>query len=75
MESAEEDKIVFVKQFPMQNTFTAMHIATFNLVLVDNVKMNPFARKFFTLLQCLCVYFESSNAHAVFMEKQHELHL
>ena len=47
---------------------------TLNLVLVDSVKMVPYATEFFSLLEVLYVFVSTTKAHAVFMRKQQELH-
>ena len=47
---------------------------TLNLVLVDSVKMVPYATEFFSLLEILYVFVSTTKAHAVFMQKQQELH-
>ena len=47
---------------------------TLNLILVDSVKMVPYATEFFSLLESLYVFISTTKAHAVFMQKQQELH-
>ena len=47
---------------------------TLNLVLVDSVKMVPYATEFFSLLEAVDVFVSTTKAHAVFMQKQQELH-
>ncbi len=47
---------------------------TLNLVLVDGVKMVPYAAEFFCLLETLYVFVSTTKVHAVFMQKQKELY-
>ena len=47
---------------------------TLNLVLVDSVKMVLYATEFFSLLEAAYVFVSTTKAHAVFMQKQQELH-
>ena len=47
---------------------------TSNLVLVDIVKIVPYAAEFFCLLETLYVFVSTTNVHAVFMQKQKELY-
>ena len=47
---------------------------TLNLVLVDSVKMVPYATEFFSLLETLYIFVSTTKAHVVFMHKQQELH-
>ena len=45
-----------------------------HLVLVDSVKMVPYATEFFSLLEAVYVFVSTTKAHAVFVQKQQELH-
>ena len=47
---------------------------TLNLVLVDSVKMVPYATEFFALLEHLYVFISTTKAHAIFMQKQSAMH-
>ena len=47
---------------------------TLNLVLVDSVKTVPYATEFFALLETLYVFISTTKAHAIFMQKQSEMH-
>ena len=51
-------------------TFTV----TLTLVLVDSVKMVSYASEFFSVLEALYVFVSTTKAHAVFMQKQKDLH-
>ena len=42
---------------------------TLNLVLVDSVKMVPYATEFFSLLEAVYVFVSTTRAHAAFMQK------
>ena len=50
------------------------YVHTLNLVLVDSVKMVPYATEFFALLESLDVFISTTKAHAIFMQKQSEMH-
>ncbi len=51
-----------------------MCIVTLNLLLVDSVKNVSIASEFFALAESLYVFVSTTKAHAVFMDKQKELH-
>ena len=53
-------------------TYSYAH--TLNLVLVDSVKMVPYASEFFSVLEALYVFVSTTKVHAVFMQKQKDLH-
>ena len=53
----------------MQYTFTVM-LTIYYLALVDCVKGNACASKFFALMQALYVFLSSSKAHSVYIRKQ-----
>lgn len=50
------------------------HAHVLNLVLVDCAKNNQHAAEFFSLIQALYVIVSTSKGHALFIEKQKELH-
>lgn len=47
---------------------------TLNLVLVDSVKMVPYATEVLALLESLYVFISTTKAHAIFVQKQSEMH-
>lgn len=57
-----------------QAVYVHCHAHILNLVLVDCMKSNADAFEFFSLVQCLYVFISTSKAHAIFLEKQAELH-
>ena len=57
-----------------QAIYIHCHAHCLNLVLVDCVKNNPHASEFFALVQSLYVFMSSSKAHAIYLEKQTQLH-
>lgn len=63
-----------IREVAPQATYTHCHAHCLNLVSVDTVKANLHAFEFFTLVEALYVFISTSKAHAIFIEKQDELH-
>lgn len=63
-----------IKEIAPQALYVHCRAHCLNLVLVDCMKNNSHASQFFSLVQSLYVFLSSSKAHAIFIEKQAELH-
>lgn len=63
-----------LKEFAPHAVYIHCHAHILNLVLVDSVKAIPEATQFFALLESLYVFMSTTKAHAVFLQKQRDLH-
>ena len=63
-----------IREIAPQATYVHCHAHCLNLVLVDCVKANSQAFEFFSLVQALYVFMSTSKTHAIYLEKQAELH-
>ena len=63
-----------IREIAPQATYVHWHAHCLNLVLVECVKANSQAFEFFSLVQALYVFMSTSKTHAIFLEKQGELH-
>ncbi len=62
-----------VPQVLRYDNYVHCYAHTLNLVLVDSVKMVPYAAEFFCLLEILYVFVSTTKVYAFFMQKQKEL--
>ena len=63
-----------IKNVAPQAMYIHCYAHCLNLVLVDTTKINTDASSFFVLLEALYVFLTTSKAHAIYLEKQKELH-
>ena len=63
-----------IKELAPHAIYVHCYAHTLNLVLVDSVKMVPYATEFFALLESLYVFISTTKAHAIYMQKQSEMH-
>ena len=63
-----------IRELVPKTIYIHCHAHCLNLVLVDCVKKNAHTFEFFALVQSLYVFMSSTKAHAIFFEKQNQLH-
>ena len=65
-----------IRELAPHTIYIHCYTHTLNLVLVDSLKIVPlpYATEFFALLESLYVFVLITKAHAIFMQKQSEIH-
>ena len=63
-----------IRELAPHTIYIHCYTHTLNLVLVDSLKIVPYATEFFALLESLYVFVSTTKAHAIFMQKQSEIH-
>lgn len=63
-----------IKEVAPHATYVHCNAHCLNLVLVDSTKKVSYASEFFSLLETLYVFMSGSKTHAIFIQKQSELH-